>query len=57
MEKEIGKILAEKYEIQKILGEGASGVVYLAWDRHLLRHVALKKQKQNEESDDRSFRQ
>lgn len=56
-ETEPGKVLAGKYEIQKILGEGASGVVYLAWDRHLLRQVAVKRQKQNENSDDRSFRQ
>lgn len=57
MEGKSGKILAGIYEIQKILGEGASGVVYLAWDIHLSRHVVLKKQKQNEDSDDRSFRQ
>lgn len=50
-------ILEGKYEIQRILGEGASGVVYLAWDRHLSRQVAVKKQKQNENSDDKSFRQ
>lgn len=57
MKTEPGNVLAGKYEIQEILGEGASGVVYLAWDRHLLRQVAIKKQKRNENSDDRSFRQ
>lgn len=57
MKTEPGNVLAGKYEVHKILGEGASGVVYLAWDRHLSRYVAIKKQKQNENSDDRSFRQ
>lgn len=57
MKTEAGNVLEGKYEIQKILGEGASGMVYLAWDRHLSRQVAVKKQKQNESLDDKSFRQ
>jgi serine/threonine protein kinase len=39
---DIGKVLLGKYEIQKRLGKGAWGEVYLAWDVHLKRQVALK---------------
>lgn len=38
-------ILAGKYELRKKIGEGASGIVYLAWDRHLEHFVAIKEQK------------
>lgn len=38
-------ILAGKYELRKKIGEGANGIVYLAWDRHLERFVAVKEQK------------
>lgn len=31
-----------KYEKLDVLGHGASGIVYLAWDKLLRRHVALK---------------
>lgn len=41
-----GRILLGKYELQRELGAGGSGVVYLAWDRHLERHVAVKAEKQ-----------
>lgn len=57
MELEAGKTLAEKYEVERKLGEGASGVVYLARDIHLSRYVAVKKKKQNENQEDKSFRQ
>ncbi|MCM1088614.1 MAG: serine/threonine protein kinase [Muribaculaceae bacterium] len=39
------KVLAGKYELQRQIGEGSGGIVYLAWDRHLERPVAVKSQK------------
>lgn len=57
MELETGKILLEKYEIKRKLGEGTSGIVYLAHDRHLSRYVAIKKKKQDGNTEDKSFRQ
>ena len=41
----IGEILMGKYELCEQIGEGASGIVYLAWDRHLERFVAVKEEK------------
>lgn len=38
----IGKVLAGKYEVRERIGEGGSGVVYLAWDRNLGRFAAVK---------------
>lgn len=40
-----GVALAGKYELQRRIGEGGSGVVYLAWDRHLECMVAIKEEK------------
>ncbi|MCM1386716.1 MAG: serine/threonine protein kinase [Bacillus sp. (in: Bacteria)] len=47
------RVLRGKYELRKKLGEGGSGVVYLAWDRHLERMVAVKEEQslQNMEAD------
>lgn len=41
-------VLAGKYELRKVIGEGGSGVVYLAWDRNLERLVAIKAAKVEE---------
>lgn len=40
------KVLAGKYELQEQIGEGGYSIVYLAWDRHIERHVAIKMQKE-----------
>jgi eukaryotic-like serine/threonine-protein kinase len=37
-----GSLLAERYEIQARLASGGMSVVYRAWDRHLLRPLAIK---------------
>lgn len=45
-------ILAEKYELREQIGVGGSGVVYLAWDRHLERLVAIKSQRFPQKEED-----
>jgi eukaryotic-like serine/threonine-protein kinase len=38
----IGKVISGRYLIQKLLGEGGMGAVYLAEHTHMKKHVALK---------------
>lgn len=38
----IGEILNEKYRIERILGEGGMGIVYLGWQLEIERFVAVK---------------
>ena len=38
----MGRILIQKYELIRLLGEGGSGKVFLAMDVHLDRLVAVK---------------
>lgn len=45
-------ILAGKYELHQKIGEGACCVVYLAWDRHTERFIAVKAEKNPTESKD-----
>lgn len=47
-EKTAPLVLAGKYELRKVIGEGGSGLVYLAWDRNLERFVAIKAAKAEE---------
>lgn len=47
-----GRVLLGKYELQEQIGAGGSSVVYLAWDRHLERYVAIKANKQPEKSEE-----
>lgn len=44
MMEKTGGILIGKYELTKRIGAGSSGIVYLAWDRHLERYVAIKEE-------------
>jgi len=38
----LGTVLEDKFILEKLLGRGAMGVVYLGYDRFLERHVAIK---------------
>lgn len=38
----VGTVLAERYQIERQLGEGGSGTVYRAWDRMLGEAIAVK---------------
>jgi tetratricopeptide (TPR) repeat protein len=46
-----GDVVAERFEIAGILGEGGMGVVYEAWDRELGQAVALKAIRPEHEGD------
>lgn len=43
-------VLMGKYELKEKIGTGGSGTVYLAWDRHLERYVAVKEEKEAEDN-------
>ncbi|NLF26431.1 MAG: protein kinase, partial [Clostridiales bacterium] len=38
----IGRVIAERYEVQAVVGTGGMAVVYRAWDRVDGRMVAIK---------------
>lgn len=35
-------VINERYEIDRLIGRGTTGAVYIAWDHHLAREVAVK---------------
>lgn len=37
-----GPVIAQRYELQSVIGRGVSAVVYSAWDRKVRRRVAIK---------------
>ncbi len=39
---EVGHVVDQRYELRRVIGSGAEGVVYEAWHRYLHRPVALK---------------
>lgn len=39
---DVGSVIEERYKLERRLGEGATGSVWLAEDIHLKRHVAIK---------------
>ncbi|MCL4215785.1 MAG: serine/threonine protein kinase [Candidatus Hydrogenedentes bacterium] len=39
---EPGEIIANRYEVEKVLGQGGMGIVYLVWDRRTEQRLALK---------------
>ncbi|MFM8571660.1 MAG: protein kinase domain-containing protein, partial [Pirellula sp.] len=47
----LGKLLVNRYRLDRILGSGAFGTVYLAHDLDLNRQVAIKLQKRKDPSD------
>ena len=42
MEKLVGRVLGERYRVERLIGKGAFAAVYEAYDKHLNRRVALK---------------
>ena len=45
------QLVNRRYRLEHLLGEGASGVVYQAYDEHLQRKVALKYLKHRNQND------
>ncbi|NEN05793.1 serine/threonine protein kinase [Diaminobutyricibacter tongyongensis] len=41
-DKRIGQVLADRYELNDVIGRGGMGSVFRAWDTHLERFVAIK---------------
>jgi serine/threonine-protein kinase len=50
-----GKILRQRYRIEKLLEEGGFGAVYQAWDMTLARHCALKENLETSSEAQRQF--
>ncbi|MCM1261575.1 MAG: serine/threonine protein kinase [Butyrivibrio sp.] len=44
-------VLLGRYELRKQIGEGGFSIVYLAWDKHICRQVAIKAQKESKEAE------
>lgn len=42
-----GEILAGLYQIEREIGKGGAGIIYLAWHLNLKKHVVVKKIKEN----------
>ncbi|HUB68778.1 MAG TPA: serine/threonine-protein kinase [Candidatus Methylacidiphilales bacterium] len=47
--------LAGRFEVRKLIGQGGLGDVYLAWDHHLNRAVAVKRVRMQHEQTDRKL--
>lgn len=52
-----GALLHDRYEVWEEIGEGGCAKVYLGWDRHILRPVALKRLKSQDSSAVRRFQE
>jgi len=51
-----GQILNNRYRIDRLLGQGGFGAVYLAWDHNLDEPVAIKENLEDAPSAEKQFR-
>ncbi|MFM8320943.1 MAG: SUMF1/EgtB/PvdO family nonheme iron enzyme [Chloroflexota bacterium] len=51
-----GQLLNNRYRIERLLGQGGFGAVYLAWDHNLDEHVAVKESLDTSPAAERQFR-